>query len=214
MRNLVIVTMIVSGSIAAQAQQNPMPSDAHHMSGDMAKMRMKTMTTAEKIANAMSAAPSSISGKATILDWPVTEGGQPMVLRAGTNGWSCLPDMPQSEGNDPLCLDEPWMQWIEAYMSKKTPALSRVGVGYMTASGGGWASNSDPYAMKQTMDNQWGHHKPHIMIVVPDVKSLEGISTDPNNGGPYVMYAGTPYAHIMAPTGSGTTSGTGATSGK
>ena len=37
------------------------------------------------------------------------------------------------------------------------------------------------------------------MILVPDLKSLAGISTDPKNGGPYVMYAGTPYAHIMAP---------------
>jgi hypothetical protein len=38
-----------------------------------------------------------------------------------------------------------------------------------------------------------------MMIVVPDVKALDGISTDPSNGGPYVMYASTPYAHIMAP---------------
>jgi hypothetical protein len=40
------------------------------------------------------------------------------------------------------------------------------------------------------------------MILVPDLKALTGISTDPGNGGPYVMYAGTPYAHIMAPAGS------------
>ena len=53
--------------------------------------------------------------------------------------------------------------------------------------------------MTATADNQRGHHLPHLMIVVPNLASLEGISTDPNNGGPYVMYAGTPYAHIMAP---------------
>ena len=28
---------------------------------------------------------------------------------------------------------------------------------------------------------------------------LEGISTDPQNGGPYVMWKGTPYAHVMVP---------------
>jgi hypothetical protein len=38
------------------------------------------------------------------------------------------------------------------------------------------------------------------MVLVPDLKSLGSTSTDPSNGGPYVMYAGTPYAHIMAPT--------------
>ena len=26
-----------------------------------------------------------------------------------------------------------------------------------------------------------------------------GLSTDPHNGGPYVMWKGTPYAHIMIP---------------
>jgi hypothetical protein len=170
----------------------------------MANMpKMKMMTTAQKIANAMSAGPSSISGKATILDWPAKEGDKPAVLRAGSNGWTCLPDMPDTEGNDPACLDEAWMQWVDAYLAKKTPALTRVGVSYMTAPGGSWGSNTDPYAMQKTMDNHWGHHQPHLMIVVPDVKSLEGMSIDPNNGGPYVMYAGTPYAHIMAPLGSG-----------
>ncbi len=199
MRNLIIAVVIVSASIAAGAQQKPMHDESH-----MAKMpKTKMMTPAEKITNAMSAAPSSISGKATILDWPSQEGDKLAVLRAGTNGWSCLPDMPDSEGNDPMCLDEPWMQWADAYFAKKPPVVSRVGVGYMTAPGGGWASNTDPYAMTQAADNHWGHHKPHVMIVVPDVKSLEGMSTDPNNGGPYVMFAGTPYAHIMAPIPSG-----------
>ena len=199
MRNLIIAAVIVSASIAAGAQQKPMHDEPH-----LAKMpKTKMMTPAEKITNAMSAAPSSISGKATILDWPSQEGDKLAVLRAGTNGWSCLPDMPDSEGNDPMCLDEPWMQWADAYFAKKPPVVSRVGVGYMTAPGGGWASNTDPYAMTKTADNHWGYHKPHVMIVVPDVKSLEGMSTDPNNGGPYVMFAGTPYAHIMAPIPSG-----------
>ena len=117
------------------------------------------------------------------------------------------PDMPDTEGNDPACLDEPWMQWVEAYMSKTRPRLTHVGGGYMIAPGGGWGSNTDPYAMKQTGDNRWGHHEPHLIIVVPDVTSLEGMSTEPNNGGPYVMYAGTPYAHIMAPIRSSTMPG-------
>ena len=107
--------------------------------------------------------------------------------------------MPDSQGNDPMCVDQSWMKWIEGYTAHKTPQVTSVGIGYMIAPGGGWGSNTDPYAMAATADNQWGHHVPHLMIVVPDLASLEGISTDPNNGGPYVMYAGTPYAHIMAP---------------
>jgi len=159
-----------------------------------------TMTKAQKIKNALTAAPSSIAAKATILDWPAKEGAAPDVLQEGSNGWSCLPDMPDSDGNDPMCIDAPWLKWVDALLSKQAPKIDRVGIGYMIAPGGAWASNSDPYGMTKTATNQWSFHPAHVMIVVPNVKDLAGISTDPANGGPYVMFAGTPYAHIMAPT--------------
>jgi len=165
----------------------------------MPMMKTGMMSKAQKIANAVTAAPEAISGRATVLDWPAREADAPALLREGSNGWTCLPDMPDTEGNDPACMDKPWMQWAEAYMAHKTPATSSVGIGYMLAAGGGWGSNSDPYAMKATPDNQWHHAPPHLMILVPDLKSLAGIPTDPANGGPYVMYPGTPYVHIMAP---------------
>jgi hypothetical protein len=61
------------------------------------------------------------------------------------------------------------------------------------------ADQSRPPAMKMTPDNHWGHHPPHLMIAVPDLKTLDALPADPGNGGPYVMWKGTPYAHIMAP---------------
>jgi hypothetical protein len=186
---------ILSVAAALGGQQTQMPAAEH-------ATPMKT--AAEKVANAAAAAPRSISDKATILDWPATEGAQPAVLRAGTNGWSCFPDMPQTDGNDPMCLDGPWMKWVEAYLNKTAPAVGSIGIGYMMAPGGAWGSNTDPYATVKAADNHWGHHSPHLMIVAPDVASLAGISTDPGNGGPYVMFAGTPYAHIMAPVMSAT----------
>jgi len=194
-----LVTVIL---VAGQSGQTK-PMQGHDMPmapTKMTKSDMK-MTKAEKIANALAAGPSGITAKAAILDWPSKEGMAPEVLRPGTNGWSCFPDTPDTKGNDPVCVDEPWMGWFQAWLSKKNPQVTRVGIGYMMAGGGGFASNTDPFAMKQTPDNHWGHHAPHVMIIVPDVKALAGIPTDPNNGGPYVMWAGTPYAHIMAPTG-------------
>jgi hypothetical protein len=158
-----------------------------------------TMTKEQKIADASTAAPATVSAKATILDWPAKEGEKPPVLRAGTNGWTCFPDAPETDGSDPMCLDQPWLTWIDGYLARTTPQITRVGVGYMIAPGGAKGSNTDPYAMAPTADNHWGLHQPHLMIVVPDLKALEGIPTDPNNGGPYVMWKGTPYAHIMAP---------------
>jgi len=180
-------------SLAAAAGQT-MGRDAMHsmpMTG--------TMTKEQKIASASSAAPAAVAAKATILDWPAKEGDQPPVLRAGTNGWTCFPDSPDTPGNDPMCLDAAWMKWIEAYLAHKPVAATNVGIGYMIAPGGGMMSNTDPYAMKMTPDNHWGYHPPHLMIAVPDLKALDGLPTDPDNGGPYVMWKGTPYAHIMAP---------------
>jgi hypothetical protein len=62
------------------------------------------------------------------------------------------------------------------------------------------ASNTDPYATTATADNHWIHSGPHLMVLVPDTSTLEGLSTEPNNGGPWVMWKGTPYAHVMVPT--------------
>jgi len=193
--------VLAGGQAMGHEQTTGKPSTTHHMAMG------GTMTKEQKIANASTAAPATVTAKATILDWPAKEGEKPAVLRAGTNGWTCFPDAAETDGSDPMCLDQPWLTWIEAYLAHKTPVIARVGVGYMTAPGGAKASNTDPYAMAATPDNQFGLHQPHLMIVVPDVKALDGISTDPDNGGPYVMWKGTPYAHIMAPVTSPTMGG-------
>jgi hypothetical protein len=46
------------------------------------KPGVNTMTDAQKIASAMSAAPSDVSAKATIMDWPAADGQPPRQLRA------------------------------------------------------------------------------------------------------------------------------------
>ena len=58
------------------------------------------------------------------------------------------------------------------------------------------ASNIDPFAAEPTDDNDWIKEGPHLMIIVPDVAAFEGLSTDPKDP-VYVMWKGTPYAHIM-----------------
>lgn len=157
------------------------------------------MTKDQKMADAMKAAPASISSAATIMDWPATEGGQMTTLRTGTNGWTCLPDFPGTQGDDPMCVDDVWMSFMKAMMSKTAPHVAHEGIGYMIAPGGGYGSNKDPYAAKQTPDNEWGFDPPHIMLVVPEGHALEGLPTTRQSGGPWVMWTGTPYAHIMVP---------------
>ena len=38
------------------------------------------------------------------------------------------------------------------------------------------------------------------MLLLPDARALDGLSTDPTSGEPFVMWKGTPYAHLMIPT--------------
>jgi hypothetical protein len=37
------------------------------------------------------------------------------------------------------------------------------------------------------------------MIVVPNINTLKGVSSDSKSGGPYIMWQGTTYAHVMVP---------------
>ncbi|MCI0627291.1 MAG: hypothetical protein L0387_37535, partial [Acidobacteria bacterium] len=145
------------------------------------------------IKSAMSAAPSSISAKATIMDWNFK------VLRQGSNGWTCLPDRPDTPGNDPWCVTDAWMNFLHAYVNKTEPTYKEVGFAYMLK-GDTPVSNSDPYATKPIGPEDWVTHVgPHLMIVLPDRALLKNISTDHRNGGPWIMWPNTPYAHIMIP---------------
>ena len=152
----------------------------------------------EKIAGALSAAPAAIAEGAAVMDWPGEPGGEMTQLRPGTNEWMCLPDSPGSPRNDPMCLDANFRAWIEAYSARTEPEIASLGFAYMLQ-GGSTASNSDPFAEAPAEGEDWVYEPPHVMVVVPDPAALEGLPTDPANGGPWVMWAGTPYAHVMMP---------------
>jgi hypothetical protein len=154
----------------------------------------------EKIANAITAAPDFISGAAKIMDWPAGEGQPLTVLREGNNGWTCLPDMPTTEGNDPMCVDAQWIGFVEAYLKGEAPRPAAAGIGYMLAPGGAMGSTTDPFATGPEADNHWGHDGPHIMLLVVNPADLKGLPTTREQGGPYVMFSGTPYGHVMIPT--------------
>lgn len=149
---------------------------------------------AAKIVNALSAAPELITATATVADLDGT------VLRQGTNGFTCMPDDPAIPGNAPFCLDAGWQALIVALMNLEAPPVLEEPA-FIYALQGGWpTSNVDPYADGPTEDNEWlGITDPHIAVLVPDASMLEGISTDPNNGGPWIMWGDTPYVHLMIP---------------
>jgi hypothetical protein len=148
------------------------------------------------IASAMSAAPPAVAAGATIV--AMGPNGQMRTLRQGSNGFTCMPDSPSTPGPDPMCMDANALEWGMAWMQHKTPP-QKVGVMYMLA-GGTDASNVDPYAQAPTAENHWIMTGPHVMVV-GDVAMLSQYPAkpDPDTRQPYVMWAGTPYAHLMMP---------------
>jgi len=60
-------------------------------------------------------------------------------------------------------------------------------------------SNTDPFATAPAPDNQWVVSPGHVMVLFPDPKALDAYPADPKAGGPWVMWRGTPYAHLMVP---------------
>jgi hypothetical protein len=152
---------------------------------------------ADPIESAMAAAPASVSRDAAIVQ--AQPDGKMKTLREGKNGWTCMPDSPTTPGPDPMCMDKNAGTWAAAWMGKKTPPAETPGVMYMLA-GGTDASNTDPYAQAPTGGGDWVTTGPHIMMVGSSAV-LAGYPSgpSPDTTAPYVMWAGTPYAHLMIP---------------
>jgi hypothetical protein len=159
----------------------------------------QTPPTDEKmIASAISAAPAAIGKGASVV--AMEADGQMRTLRTGTNAFTCMPDNPATPGHDPMCMDKNAVDWVHAWVAKEPPAAGKVGFMYMLE-GGTDASNTDPYAAKPESGNNWIETGPHIMIVGADASFYDSYpkSPMPDTSQPYVMWAGTPYQHLMVP---------------
>ena len=157
----------------------------------------ETAASNDPIRSAESAAPASITHKASVMTMDAS--GNAKMLRQGSNGWTCLPDSPATPGPDPMCADANAMKWADAWIHHKPPPANVVGVMYMLE-GGTDASNTDPYAAKPTNENDWIKTGPHVMIVgSKEVLAGYPSGAKPDTTAPYVMWAGTPYAHLMVP---------------
>ncbi|HUO98762.1 MAG TPA: hypothetical protein VMU01_08840 [Rhizomicrobium sp.] len=171
------------------------------MSGSMSTMSGPMNASAgdaKLIVSAMSAAPKAVSASATVV--ALDASGKMRTLRAGSNGWTCIPDDPSTPGPDPMCMDKNAMEFIGAMSARKPPPKGKVGFMYMLA-GGTDASNTDPFATKPTASNHWIKTGPHVMILGADQAFYDQYpkSADPDTKAPYVMWAGTPYQHLMVP---------------
>lgn len=151
----------------------------------------------DPIASAETAAPAGVAKAASVISMDAD--GKMTELRKGTNGFTCMADSPATPGPDPMCMDGNAMAWAGAWMGHKPPPTDKPGIMYMLA-GGTDASNTDPYATKPKQGGDWVKTGPHMMVV-GSTAALQGYPSGPkpDTNAPYVMWAGTPYAHLMVP---------------
>jgi hypothetical protein len=136
-------------------------------------------------------------------------------LRKGTNGWTCMAANPNGPdpGNGwssaheamPLCGDVQAFKWITAYMKGNTPKMDSDGWAWMLHGDMG-EDNAEPghvgnLTWKKAHKSDWIESGAHLMLMPKDPVpwSKEGMNMDFNTGGPYTMFAGTKYAHVMIP---------------
>jgi hypothetical protein len=149
-----------------------------------------TETTQAKIARAISAGPADVANSARIID--TNADGKIVVLREGNNSFTCMPGNPKAVGDPPMCSDGAAMQWGADFKAHKAkPTNTQPGIVYMLA-GATQRSDSDPYDMTSGPIPIG----PHWMIMWPFDPKTTGLPTTHKPTGAYIMWAGSPYAHL------------------
>ena len=150
----------------------------------------KAEDLASKIARALSAGPANITEHATVAE-PDGSGGL-RILRQGTNDFTCMPGDATGIGIPPVCADKVAMQWNKDFEEHKPkPTTTVPGIEYMLA-GATQRSDSDPFD-KTSSPIKIG---PHWMILWPFDPQTSGLPTMHKPTGAYIMWAGSPYAHV------------------
>ncbi len=179
----VAVAMIFGTAVIGQeaAKKNTLEVNSSVDTGD---------ATQKKITLAMSAGPESIAKSARIVDTDAQ--GKMIVLREGSNGFTCMPGNSNVVGDPAMCADAASSQWFaDAKAHKPKPTNTVPGITYMLA-GATQRSDSDP-TDRTSPPIEVG---PHWMIMWPFDPKTAGLPTQHKSTGAYIMFAGTPWAHV------------------
>jgi hypothetical protein len=153
------------------------------------------MSNAQFIKLAESGAPAAISARAAVVRVDPKK-KTTTELRAGTNGFTCsvLPD----GTNAPLCGDKnAWAWFAAAFTGQPKPANTEPGISYMMQGGVHYETPGGEIVMAKGPNTKEVKEPPHWMLLWPVDPAASGLPAKVNASGVYVMFAGTPYAHLM-----------------
>ncbi len=155
---------------------------------------VKSMSVQEQTSLALSAAPAHISKDAGVMahgtDGKLTE------TRKSSNGFTCIPTLMNLSAPDPVCMDAAAHQFMTDLMNNAPKPTNTVpGIAYMAR--GGLHFEKDGKVVMSGDGAQIVSEPPHWMIMWPFDEASTKLPTAPNASGAYIMFDGTPYAHLM-----------------
>lgn len=190
MRMFVSVTVLIAGLTTFA-----MADEGHKMAAP-AKGGIRSASKEEQIKVALSAAPAPIAQGASVMVYG--EDGKLVEAKKGMNGFTCIPDISGLPTPDPICNDPAATQWFNDMLSgAPKPTNTTPGISYMAS--GGWHFEKDGKAVMQDGPGvKKIQEPPHWMVFWPFDAKTTGIPHLPANAlGTYIMFEGTPYAHLM-----------------
>src|SRR5258705_233490 len=134
MKNLCLWLTAAVAVAATGACNKPGSTNDASANGNAALASTNAAAPGDPIASAESAAPASIAHDASIVT--MDAGGKATTLRQGKNGWTCIPDAPDTPRPDPPCIDlacREHCQRIDRAPAVMARALDRVGQGATVA---------------------------------------------------------------------------------
>lgn len=179
---LVVVAIAVATSARAQME---------HPAG---------MSHQQVVAAAMAGGPAAISQNATV-GW-VDSTGTFHQMQAGTNGFTCFIARPDPVAG-PVCADQNALGFFLAMFKGQPnpPAMSAPGVSYMAQGGSHFEDAQGNVLMEHELHHSPNSRRvrepPHWMMMWNFDPATSGLPVKENASGVYIMFAGTPYAHLM-----------------
>ena len=155
---------------------------------------VKAMSEKDQTALALSAAPAPISKDAGVMIYGAD--GKLTEAKKGTNGFTCIPTVMNLPVPDPICMDAASNQWMTDVMNNAPkPSNTVPGIAYM-ARGGSHFEKSGKVVMAGE-GAKVVKEPPHWMVMWPFDPAASQLPTVPNPSGVYIMFEGSPYAHLM-----------------
>lgn len=188
-RTLLVLAVFSAAVIPGAAEAGPKATKKAS-----AVKEVKAMSEDEQTALALSAAPSYIAKEAGVMIYG--SDGKLTETRKSTNGFTCIPTVMNLPEPDPMCMDAAVHQWMTDLINNAPKPTNTIpGIAYMAR--GGSHFEKDGQVVMSGEGAKVVSEPPHWMVMWPFEAAATKLPTRPNPSGVYIMFEGTPYAHLM-----------------